>query len=660
MRWARALALVLGVGGGGGVLGAPGAAPSGTSTEPARVLGYAVTRGAAPGYLDDRACATCHQEIATSFSSLGMGRSFYRPFEQPVVESPEPFLHAPSGRWYRMEIQEGSYRFHRHELDDEGKPIHAVEFPVAWILGSGNHARTYLAATPEGQLIQLPLAWYGQTRRWGMAPGFDGPRHIGVQRMVRRSCMACHNGYPDVPAGSDSHESPHTFPTELPHGIGCQRCHGPGAAHAAKMVAADMSGDPGIVDPATLVPRRRNDVCYQCHMQPSVSIFGVRRYGRGAYAFEPGQALADHRPILDVVEDGVARRDRFEINHHPYRLEQSRCFTESDGALSCLSCHDPHRKAPAAERAAHVRSRCLSCHDLAGSAAHPGIAPGECTSCHMPTRRTRDVVQVTMTDHLIQRPPADREALVRPRTERDPVLVGAHFLYPDRAPSGDLGEIYRVESVLRAGSTEPSALAYLETLLARTGLPDLTPRLQLATVELTTGRLAKAGAGLRSLLESFPEQPLVLARLGMVHALEGKLEEGIGLMRRALAADPTRAETSYNLGLFLISSGNHREAREHLERAVTLRPTMSLGWLKLGTAHEALGEPEAALAAYRRSLDMDPFQDRTTVALATLLAARGEVREARRYLRHGLAKAPDPTRLREVLARLDRDHPDGR
>ena len=41
-------------------------------------------------------------------------------------------------------------------------------------LGSGNHSRGYLYRTPSGELYQLPLMWYTQTGRWGMAPGYDG------------------------------------------------------------------------------------------------------------------------------------------------------------------------------------------------------------------------------------------------------------------------------------------------------------------------------------------------------------------------------------------------------------------------------------------------------------------------------------------------------
>src|SRR5258706_13907353 len=110
------------------------------------------------------------------------------------------------------------------------------------------------------------------------------------------------------------------------------------------------------VDPSRLDARRRNDVCYECHMQPTVALPGLRRYGRDIYSFRPGSPLADYMVQLDVVESAVPRSERFEINHHPYRLEQSRCFRESEGKLSCLSCHYPPRKIPERQGAAHDRA----------------------------------------------------------------------------------------------------------------------------------------------------------------------------------------------------------------------------------------------------------------------------------------------------------------
>ena len=88
----------------------------------------------------------------------------------------------------------------------------------------------------------------------------------------------------------------------------------------------------------------------------------MRRFARGDYGFRPGEPLAAHRVELEGVEEGRLVGDRFEINHHAYQLEKSRCFTASGGALTCLTCHDPHRRVDPELRVEHFRAACLSCH----------------------------------------------------------------------------------------------------------------------------------------------------------------------------------------------------------------------------------------------------------------------------------------------------------
>ena len=254
-----------------------------TAADPLAELGLQVTGGAAPGYVADRACAICHRDIADSYREVGMARSFYRPRAAEMVETLDgpPFFHQPSGRYYEMRWQDDSLVFRRYRKDGNGEITALFERRVDWILGSGHTSRTYLYQTAAGELYQLPIAWYSQTGTWGMAPGYDNADHQGVTRRVRRECMFCHNGYPDVPVGADLPWAPQWFPAELPEGTGCQRCHGPGAAHArlalggvgpvtrAPPSARRSSTPPGCrpasatasVSSATCSPRWRSPVC---------------------------------------------------------------------------------------------------------------------------------------------------------------------------------------------------------------------------------------------------------------------------------------------------------------------------------------------------------------------------------------------------------------
>ncbi|HSN87146.1 MAG TPA: hypothetical protein VL025_10340, partial [Thermoanaerobaculia bacterium] len=208
------------------------ASPSSVTSDLA-AFGFSPTTGVAPGTVPERACTLCHGDLAETYAHKGMARAFQRPRPSSDIEdfSAPPFIHAASDQTFQMMRSDGRLVFRRWQTAPDGQPINTFETAVDWILGSGDHARTYLYQTPGGELYQLPLAWYTQTRSWGMAPGFDRPDHDGVVRRVRRECVFCHTGTPDLPAGADAYGAPQIFPSEMPEGIGCQRCHGPGAEH---------------------------------------------------------------------------------------------------------------------------------------------------------------------------------------------------------------------------------------------------------------------------------------------------------------------------------------------------------------------------------------------------------------------------------------------
>lgn len=570
-----------------------------------------VTRGAAPGYVEDRACATCHTQIAETYRHKGMARAFLRPRRSTDIEdfSAPPFFHAPSRQYLQIQREGERLVFRRWLTDEAGRRIHLFEREIDWILGSGNNARTYLYRTLSGEMFQLPLAWYTQTRSWGMPPGYDRPDHDGVLRRVRRECLFCHDAYPDVSAGADAPGALHAFPAELPEGLGCQRCHGPGAEHvwlasggmgpAAEIRAA-------IFNPGRLPKTRQDEVCMPCHLQPTVALPGLRRFGRGDFSYRAGEPLSDYLVRIDVEEEGQAPSERFEINHHAYRLHQSRCFLESGGGVGCLDCHDPHRVTPKEEMKAKVDGVCRSCHE----SLPRHVKASDCASCHMPRRRTQDVVQVLMTDHRIQRRPGGPE-LLAPLKERDPVLTELKIL-----EGGPLAEIYRAAAVVRAAGSRDAA-RFLERKLAETRLAEPDPWLDLAQAQLQQRRFAEAEPTLAAFRERRPDDPLALEWLALARAGQGKLDEAIDLTRAALAKGSNRAEAAYNLGRLLAAKGAHEEAEAHLARAVALRPNLAAAWFHLGEVRRAQGRREEAEECYRRALAVDPGFTRAAEALAS-------------------------------------------
>ena len=566
------------------------------------LVAVAMLFGATTGYVADRECSACHAEKSSSFRGVGMAQSIRRPRAEVLIEdfSKASLFHPPSGGHYEMTWKDGQLLFRSFRLDDQGRAANIFEQKVDWILGSGHRARVYLYQTPSGELFQLPIAWYTQEKTWGMAPGYDRPDHDGVERRVLRECLFCHNAYPEVPSGSDRHGSPQTFPASLPEGIGCQRCHGPGAKHSRAATEGESTDviRAAIVNPARLSPERRDSVCFQCHLLPAVAMPGVRRFERADYSFRPGELLSDYLLHVDVEETGRRREDRFEINHHAYRLQQSACYIK--GGITCITCHDPHVSLAKDARLAHVKAACLDCHQKPH--ATDARATGDCIGCHMPRRRTQDVVHVTMTDHRIQRllPGGD---LLAPLREREPQIEKVTFLDPAHAPGGATAEAYRAITVLRAMRDSTEALAHLKKSLAAIPNPPQTALDDLVAAELRARQYSAAAKSIEALSEGDPQRLSfrAVARIGM-----GEKEKGLDDLRKAAAASPGIAELQYNLGVFLHRMGNDVEALAPLTRAIELRPNFVLAWVARSETLSKLGRQDEADADLNRARAIRP------------------------------------------------------
>src|SRR5713226_6642908 len=116
-------------------------------------------------YVDPTLCTQCHADIAGNFRKTGMARSFYRLSPQNLVEdfkSGKPFYHDASDSYFAMIERGGKYYQRRWQRGFDGKETNVEEKQIDFVLGSGNHARTYLHLTSRNTLQQLPLGWYAE------------------------------------------------------------------------------------------------------------------------------------------------------------------------------------------------------------------------------------------------------------------------------------------------------------------------------------------------------------------------------------------------------------------------------------------------------------------------------------------------------------------
>jgi len=129
--------------------------------------------GTAGAYLDSKVCAGCHPSIWESYGRTGMGRSFYRPSAANRIEDyTQIYYHRASDTYYAMVQHDGKYFQRQYQFDFDGKQTNVSEAGIDFIVGSGNHSRTYLHRTSRNTLIELPLAWYAEKGGyWAMNPG---------------------------------------------------------------------------------------------------------------------------------------------------------------------------------------------------------------------------------------------------------------------------------------------------------------------------------------------------------------------------------------------------------------------------------------------------------------------------------------------------------
>jgi tetratricopeptide (TPR) repeat protein len=570
---------------------------SGSSPDAARQAAYA----------DPRSCTPCHQEIARSYQQTGMGRAFRpaTPADAPLT----PFSHSLSGRRYQFSSRGGKL-FLKRELEDG---TNAVEKEIHYVLGSGNHARSYLHRTPQNRLIEMPVNWYPPKGGYlAMSPGYDRADHFDMRRAIGYECMFCHNGYPNLP-NATSEDDP-VFPANLPQGIDCQRCHGPGAAHVKNAVRGN------ILNPKTLPKPRQLEVCMQCHLEPTSYPLPnmIVRYGRGIFTYNPAEPMEAFAAHFDHAP-GAGRDDKFEIASAAYRMRQSKCFTASSDALTCTTCHNPHAVTTSFDKS------CLNCHaNIRTAAAHP--AKKDCATCHMPKRRTEDVIHVVVTDHRIQRPPKDPKALLAMRAERHEVMGGANSyqgevaLYYPKQLSGPAADLY------------PALAQVAHQSNTRAGIPRLEAALR----------------------KHAPAHPAYYLQMAAAYHNAGQPAQAIPYYQQALAKDPAYLPALRSLGASQLRADQLADAQATLERAVKAHPSDSLSWLDLARLRRQLGKPAEAVAAARQAAAAEPELVDAHVTLGMALLDTGDRPGAeaafRAALREDPAQADAHTNLGNLLA----------
>lgn len=559
-----------------------------------------VTTSGASGYAAPQVCAGCHAGIAERYGRTGMGRSIRRLPDDLVedVTQHNTVVHGPSANTYTMTARDGAIVQRRHQTGFDGRHANVDERVAEFAIGSGNHARSYLTRNREGKFVQLPVTWYSDKGGyWEMSPGYDRADQEDFRRVVPDECLFCHASY-----------------SQPLQAIDCQRCHGPGRAHA------ESQGRAPILNPKRLSRERQLEICMQCHLETTSSPLpnAIRRFDRDVFSYRPGEPLGEYSLYFDHAR-GSGQEGKFEIAHAAYRLRQSACFQKSQ--MTCSSCHDPHSVRRGAEAAG-----CKQCH----AAAHnPGSS---CIDCHMPKRRTDDARHVVMTDHFIQRRPIEHR-----RSKASPYRGEVSLYYPERLSPTLENEAYLAVAQVQHGANLGAGIPRLEAAIAA-----LSPAGPEFYFELgkAYSKMGDEAAAARLHEEALRRQndfrPAIKALAASLLARRNFTR----VVELLAGVNDSDARMLTNLGHALLESGKVDEAARVLDRAVSINPALPEPYDLKGLIWLQRGNTSQAEAAFREALRIQPDLATAHANLASLLAGAKDFLQSRYHFKKALSIDP--------------------
>jgi tetratricopeptide (TPR) repeat protein len=351
-----------------------------------------------PGaYVGESRCVDCHRDIFESTMASRHAQSLHQGVQLkklpltagPLADPGDPKV-THEVKWAGNELQVETVANNQY-----------YSALINYAFGTSDRYLTMVGRDAQGESRAVRISFHrsAQGSGWDLSAGdtlkperelwFLGRPIETRQGAVR--CLYCHAT--NVRGGIQR-----TGPESADHGIGCERCHGPGENHLK--AASGQFVDMAIACSAQASSQDLTRLCNRCHSL--------------------------HSPEVELE---VPRTDPIWHRSPGVSFTWSRCSIESGESFNCLTCHDPHQ--PAETSPAYYEAKCLSCHtkdpattiksQVRGSGSEreesrqattvcPENPTSDCLRCHMPRVRN-EVLHIPLTDHYIRiRPKAAPDA----------------------------------------------------------------------------------------------------------------------------------------------------------------------------------------------------------------------------------------------------------
>lgn len=580
-------------------------------------------------YVGSQTCKGCHVEIYQSFMQTGMGQSFGPPtkakssgqFENNVLyDSFSNFHYQPFWKGDSLYLKEFRLK--------DGDTVFTRKEKVHYIVGSGQHTNSHITQA-NGYLHQMPFTYYTQKDILNLPPGFEKGNNTRFSRSLGMECISCHNAYPDHVEGSFNKFD------QVPKGIDCERCHGPGQAHVeakrrGELVDVSKEIDYSIVNPGKLAYDKQIDLCQRCHLQGNA----ILNDGKEWDDFKPGMNLNEVANVfMPTLKD---QKGEFVMAAHPDRLRQSQCFISSQQnsdlqAMTCISCHNPHQSVKETQ-IGYFNTKCQSCHEVESvEKCSSPLTTINCIDCHMKKSGTVDIPHVSVTDHFIrvygeeedvhsieqevnglicltQKNP-DHKLVAKAylnfyeKFDQKPLFIDSakYYLSFDKDKqwhklwiqlhflTGNNDSLRAIARKVKAEELDAQSLYQLSTGFKRTGgnadererwlrkaiekMPLLLAyRNELAIHLLEKGDMQGAEEELTFILSEFSEDESALNSYGFYFLIKGDLDAANTYFQKLLSLNPDHENGLLNSAKILIAQGNLDKAKELLERVQQAHP----------------------------------------------------------------------------------------
>jgi tetratricopeptide (TPR) repeat protein len=253
----------------------------------------------------------------------------------------------------------------------------------------------------------------------------------------------------------------------------------------------------------------------------------------------------------------------------------------------------------------------------------------------MPARRTQDVIEVTMTDHLIQRTPGTGTFPGNPvaRIAKQQAEVVEVRLFEASADLDLDGRkiVNRMAILGYSGGRADYANRDLQEVLRRAPGADYEPWLELAESFVALGDLASATEALQQVLARDPGNVAGREISAIIRFRSGDPQGAIADLETALAEYPRNAKMQFNVAAMRAAVGENATALIAAHKTLDLNASFWPAWQLIGKLQAALGDDTAAAEAFYHALAIEPDAPNARSGLIAALDALGRQDEAEYY-----------------------------